>query len=712
MERLRILFLAADPDAMGRVSTGREAREIRERLRTAAHRDAIELVERFAVRPGDLQRTLFEVRPHVVHFSGHGTTGEDLVLEGDDGGAEPLGKRALTELFRVHKDTIRVVVLSACHSRPQVEAISEHVECAIGMRRAVGSRAATEFSAAFYLAVGFGASVATAFESAVAELRARGIPEAHTPLLVVQPGTDAARVILLGGATAEAPEAQDGSPSDQLLRGVARADDAPPRAADVAGMRLGRLRAVAATALAFGVLAVSAGAWRAWRSSKTRFHPIEPFEPSLPGIVLGGPWLLDGENRKLCDEIEAHGPVTTAAMRCVPFPAAVDADELEESARKAGARLVAVIGETGVARVRPLGRLENDPLLGGLLVMNVGRRAHRALAPFLWKSLAYLGTPEPTFALDLPCPEVGSDTLDKVALLTLLVVPACEDVKLDARQLTGMCGTHTPDDDETCALGRFLRAEAEPDVARSLLTQLRDRGPERFRSVAKLKLARLDCKDGRVDDASRAVLDLAGGGAPCMQAKLAEVAACIGARGGGPDRGAIAELEGFDIGAVDRRECGEAILAEALAGRAHARGQAGRWVEAAIDFRRAYELLPEPIFHLALAESLLHPPPGETRGARDERVGEVRRILDARPRKAGDRSLLFYGALLDWIASRRDGELLRLHAEVPAGEPAMTGEADDDLRSLACAGAGGPCVYDVLRRPSSQEELARSLKAR
>ena len=205
MERLRILFLAADPGSMGQVNAGREAREIRERLRTAEHRDAIELIERFAVRPGDLQRTFFEVRPHVVHFSGHGTAGEELVLEGEDGGAEPLGKKALTELFRVHRDTIRVVVLSACHSRPQVEAIAEHVECAIGMRRAVGSRAATEFSAAFYLAVGFGASVAMAFESAVAELRAQDIPEDSTPQLVVRPGTDAKRVILLGPREGDLP---------------------------------------------------------------------------------------------------------------------------------------------------------------------------------------------------------------------------------------------------------------------------------------------------------------------------------------------------------------------------------------------------------------------------------------------------------------------------------------------------------------------------
>ncbi len=197
MERIRILFLAANPESMSQVNAGREAREIREKLRSTAHRDSIELIERFAVRPGDLQQTFFEVRPHIVHFSGHGTADEELILEGEEGGAEPLGKKALTDLFRVHKDHIRVVVLSACHSRPQVEAISEHIECAIGMRRAVGSRAATEFSAAFYLAIGFGSSVHKAFESGVAELRARGIPEDRTPQLVVRSGTDATQVFLL-----------------------------------------------------------------------------------------------------------------------------------------------------------------------------------------------------------------------------------------------------------------------------------------------------------------------------------------------------------------------------------------------------------------------------------------------------------------------------------------------------------------------------------
>src|SRR5262249_38228772 len=116
---------------------------------------------------------------------------------GEHGEAEPLAKRVLTELFRVHKDQVRVVVLSACHSRPQVEAISEHIECAIGMRRAIGSQAATEFSAAFYLAIGYGSSVQKAFDSAVVELRARGLPEDRAPQLVLRSGTDASQVFLV-----------------------------------------------------------------------------------------------------------------------------------------------------------------------------------------------------------------------------------------------------------------------------------------------------------------------------------------------------------------------------------------------------------------------------------------------------------------------------------------------------------------------------------
>ena len=182
----RILFLAANPDSTTPLHAGREVRRIRERLAITAHRSAIEIVERWAVRPGDLQQALIDIQPHIVHFSGHGTTEYELMLEGEDGSPQLVGKGVLAELFRLRGDGVRAVVLSACHSLPQAEAIAEHVDCAIGMRRAIGSEAAAEFSAALYHAIGSGDSIRRAFESARLHLEVTGIPEHRTPHLVVR----------------------------------------------------------------------------------------------------------------------------------------------------------------------------------------------------------------------------------------------------------------------------------------------------------------------------------------------------------------------------------------------------------------------------------------------------------------------------------------------------------------------------------------------
>lgn len=95
------------------------------------------------------------------------------MLEGEGGGHRPLGKGVLAELFRLRGAGVRMVVLNACHSIPQAEAIAEHVGCAIGMRRAIGSEAASEFAAALYRAIGSGRLRSKAFDAARLHLRRR-----------------------------------------------------------------------------------------------------------------------------------------------------------------------------------------------------------------------------------------------------------------------------------------------------------------------------------------------------------------------------------------------------------------------------------------------------------------------------------------------------------------------------------------------------------
>lgn len=195
--RVRVLFLAANPRETDALRLGREARAIEEKIRAAKHRDAIEFVSRWAVQPGDLHQALLEVAPHILHFSGHGTEREELVLEDDRGHAVSVDKAPLAELIGILNDNLRVVVLNACYSEPQAEALVAHVDSAIGMHRSIGDDAAVEFAASFYRAIGFGRSVDDAFRLGCNALRISGISEAQTPRLKVREGSDARRIILV-----------------------------------------------------------------------------------------------------------------------------------------------------------------------------------------------------------------------------------------------------------------------------------------------------------------------------------------------------------------------------------------------------------------------------------------------------------------------------------------------------------------------------------
>ncbi|MEX1028200.1 MAG: CHAT domain-containing protein [Candidatus Paceibacterota bacterium] len=196
MDRCKILFLAANPQGTSPLALDKEIREIETKIRASEHRDSLELVSKWAVRPDDLLQALNEHRPQVVHFSGHGEA-DGIVLMGNDDQLKPVGKEALAYLFCTLKDNIRLVLLNACDSRPQAELITQHIDCVIGMNKPIGDAAAIVFAASFYRAIGFGRSVREAFEQGQAALMLEGIPEANTPELMLRPGVDPAEIVLV-----------------------------------------------------------------------------------------------------------------------------------------------------------------------------------------------------------------------------------------------------------------------------------------------------------------------------------------------------------------------------------------------------------------------------------------------------------------------------------------------------------------------------------
>jgi WD40 repeat protein len=238
MATIKVLLFAANPQGTAPLDLAREFREIDEEVGRGKFRDAVELILVPGTRPVDLLRKLNENQPQVVHFSSHGDP-DHLILEAGDEGPGLMGagtrstdqrdmksarpvaaetestgqgaprlvsKSALVNVLRsCDEGNLRLVVLNACHTRQQAEALTEVVDCVVSMKRTITDRAAIQFAASFYGALAFGKSVQKAFEQGVARLSIEGIGEADTPELLVRAGVDASRIVLVGSKPSPTP---------------------------------------------------------------------------------------------------------------------------------------------------------------------------------------------------------------------------------------------------------------------------------------------------------------------------------------------------------------------------------------------------------------------------------------------------------------------------------------------------------------------------
>jgi hypothetical protein len=190
-EKIKILFLAANPvDATYRLRLDKEIREIETKIQIGSNRDSFELISQWALRPNDLQEALLKYRPQIVHFSGHGSSSQEIILEDNVGNSRPVGKEALANLFKILKDNVQIVVLNACYAKNQAEALNQTIDYTVGMNEAISDEAAIMFSASFYRALAFGLSVKDAFSLAKNQLELEGISESETPELLIRTGVD------------------------------------------------------------------------------------------------------------------------------------------------------------------------------------------------------------------------------------------------------------------------------------------------------------------------------------------------------------------------------------------------------------------------------------------------------------------------------------------------------------------------------------------
>ena len=177
-----ILLLAANPKGKKSLRLQEEERDIKERLRLAGY-GKLPINSIGATRPRDIQRAMLDFKPQIVHFSGHGAGQEGLVFEDVTGEDKLVSSDALADLFKLFSSRVECVVLCACFSKFQAEAISQHIDFVVGMSRAIDDCAAIEFSVGFYGALGAGESIEFAYDMGCNAIQLAGIEESLTPVL-------------------------------------------------------------------------------------------------------------------------------------------------------------------------------------------------------------------------------------------------------------------------------------------------------------------------------------------------------------------------------------------------------------------------------------------------------------------------------------------------------------------------------------------------
>jgi hypothetical protein len=185
IDRISILFLAADPSDKSRLRLGQEFREITEQLRLAKQRDRFKLEQpQLSLRTKDVSGALLDTKPQIVHFSGHGKSDGSLCFENELGQAQIVSIDAVAALFEQFSTHVNCVILNACYSEIQAEAIAKSINYVIGMKKEIGDEAAIAFAIGFYQALGAGCSIEESYRLGCVQINLQGIPEYLTPILI------------------------------------------------------------------------------------------------------------------------------------------------------------------------------------------------------------------------------------------------------------------------------------------------------------------------------------------------------------------------------------------------------------------------------------------------------------------------------------------------------------------------------------------------
>ena len=184
IKKCDVLVLAANPTSTQPLQLKKETELIREKLQdTDFGKNYIVYAEENALIE-DLSKYLLQYQPIILHFSGHGNSQGEIILNNRQGEPKVLSLETLSELLSiVGKDgkPIECVVFNACFSLKKADAVGDQVGCVIGMKKEIGDDSALIFAAEFYQGLGYEVGYYKAFKLGINGIKRLRLPDSQTP---------------------------------------------------------------------------------------------------------------------------------------------------------------------------------------------------------------------------------------------------------------------------------------------------------------------------------------------------------------------------------------------------------------------------------------------------------------------------------------------------------------------------------------------------
>lgn len=206
--RTTILILASNPSGTGILQVEVEHSRISNKIQESDHADAFRIKSKKAVTLSEFQEYLYDERPTIVHFSGHGEKSnpevQDVIrrglnLSGDTGQQAPqddtgiilydeskrnplfvntaVVKRIFKTMVERQGIPIKAVLFNSCYSEAQAEALAQIVPYVIGTSWSVRDDAAIAFATGFYSGIARGEDIRSACDFGINQALAYGEPE-------------------------------------------------------------------------------------------------------------------------------------------------------------------------------------------------------------------------------------------------------------------------------------------------------------------------------------------------------------------------------------------------------------------------------------------------------------------------------------------------------------------------------------------------------